>query len=70
MAHSEISEGDTSMRAGDYRKALIKFLTAETLDPNVDVSDRISRARQELGEPDRFDYNTDTGTLSGPGSDR
>jgi type II secretory pathway predicted ATPase ExeA len=62
MARAEISEGDASMRAGDYKKALVKFLTAETLDPSQDLSDRINRARQAMREPDRFNYGSGAAT--------
>jgi general secretion pathway protein A len=62
MARAEINEGDASMRAGDYKKALVKFLTAETLDPSQDLSDRINRARQAMREPERFHYGSETGT--------
>jgi type II secretory pathway predicted ATPase ExeA len=70
MARSEVSEGDASMRAGDYRKALVKFLTAATLDPNEDLSDRINRARQALGEPQGLHDDSDTGSSAAdPGWD-
>jgi general secretion pathway protein A len=47
MVRDEISEGDTSMRAGQYDIALRKYRTAVVLGPGKqDVTDRIRRAQR------------------------